>query len=82
MSNKARCREALACERDGDWDGAHRIVQAIDTPTAYAIHAYLHRKEGDIDNAGYWYARADLPPVTGDLAAEWQTLWDALPVST
>jgi hypothetical protein len=80
MSNQADYREALASERDGDWDAAHRIVQAIETPTAYAIHAYLHRKEGDIDNAGYWYARADLPPVSGDLAAEWQALWEALPI--
>ena len=78
MDNQASYRQALTCERDGDWDGAHRIVQAIETPTACAIHAYLHRKEGDIDNAGYWYARADKAPVTGDLAAEWQTLWDAL----
>lgn len=80
MDNQAGYRQALTCERDGDWDGAHRIVQSIETPTAYAIHAYLHRKQGDIDNAGYWYARADKAPVTGDLAAEWQALWDALPV--
>jgi hypothetical protein len=78
MSNQTDYREALTCERDGDWDGAHRIVQAIKTKTAYAIHAYLHRKEGDSGNAGYWYARADMEPITGDLAAEWQTLWDAL----
>jgi hypothetical protein len=77
MSNQARCREALDSERNGDWDGAHRIVQPIETTMAYAIHAYLHRKDGDIDNAGYWYARADMDPVTGDLAAEWQALWDA-----
>ena len=40
------------------WDMAHNIVQDINTKTAYWIHAYLHRVEGDIGNANYWYNRA------------------------
>ena len=41
-----------------NWDMAHRIVQDINTQTASWIHAYLHRVEGDLDNANYWYNRA------------------------
>ena len=41
-----------------NWDMAHNIVQDINTQTASWIHAYLHRVEGDIDNANYWYNRA------------------------
>ena len=38
------------------------------------VHAYLHRKEGDKMNAGYWYSRAGRPAETGDLAAEWEAI--------
>lgn len=38
------------------------------------MHAYLHRKEGDLANARYWYARAARPPATGVLEAEWEAL--------
>jgi hypothetical protein len=42
----------------GDWEAAHQIAQDIDDATGAWIHAYLHRKEGDLSNAGYWYRRA------------------------
>jgi len=43
----------------GDWDGAHRIVQADEEDaTSCWIHAVLHKIEGDAGNARYWYARA------------------------
>ena len=42
----------------GDWDMAHKITQEIHTKTASWVHAYLHRQEGDIDNAHYWYRQA------------------------
>ena len=41
-----------------NWDMAHNIVQDINTNTASWIHAYLHRLEGDLSNANYWYNRA------------------------
>ena len=41
-----------------NWDIAHNIVQDINTQTASWIHAYLHRVEGDLGNANYWYNRA------------------------
>jgi len=42
----------------GDWERSHTIIQDINDTTAAWIHAYLHRKEGDIGNADYWYRRA------------------------
>ena len=43
----------------GDWDAAHRIVQADEADaTSCWIHAVLHKIEGDAGNARYWYARA------------------------
>jgi len=72
--------EALELDRDGDWDGAHRIVQQIEDPRSYWIHAYLHRKEGDPGNASYWYRRAEREMPDVDLDAEWQTLFDEIRV--
>ena len=66
---------ALWHEAAGDWDKAHRIVQDIETAEASAIHAYLHRKEGDESNARYWYGRADRAFPTGKtLDDEWKSL--------
>ena len=65
---------ALELDRDGDWDGAHRIVQQIEDMEAYRIHAYLHRKEGDLANAGYWYRRAGQPAPSSSLDDEWAEL--------
>ncbi|MEY4699958.1 MAG: hypothetical protein RL326_145, partial [Pseudomonadota bacterium] len=39
-----------------------------------AIHAYLHRKEGDTWNADYWYRKAKRPSFTGTLHEEWESL--------
>jgi hypothetical protein len=49
---------ALWYDAKGDWEGAHRTIQDIPGPLASWIHAYLHRKEGDDGNAGYWYSKA------------------------
>lgn len=65
---------ALWHEARGDWERAHRIVQSEKGKTAAAVHAYLHRKEGDRDNARYWYERAGraVPRVSHE--KEWETL--------
>jgi hypothetical protein len=62
----------------GGWDQAHKLVQ--DEPTAEAawVHAYLHRVEGDLGNAGYWYRQAGKPVATGPLEAEWEEIVEAL----
>lgn len=53
---------------------AHTIVQDIESSGAAAIHAYLHRKEGDLGNAGYWYRRARRAVHSGSLEQEWREL--------
>src|SRR5690242_18778884 len=45
----------------GDWNKAHAIAQDDDGADAAWVHAYLHRVEGDLGNAGYWYRRAGKP---------------------
>jgi hypothetical protein len=62
---------ALWHDARGDWDRAHSIAQDIDDADAALVHAYLHRKEGDLGNAGYWYRRAHRPVATGSLSSEW-----------
>ena len=42
------------------------------------VHAYLHRKEGDLGNAGYWYRRARKPASSASLAEEWAAIAAAL----
>ena len=65
---------ALWRDGKGDWTGAHEIAQDIDTPAGSIIHAYLHRKEGDLGNAAYWYRHAKRATATGLLADEWKSL--------
>ena len=65
---------ALWHDARGDWAKAHQLAQSVDDEAGAWVHAYLHRKEGDGMNAGYWYARARRPVATGDLAAEWEAI--------
>ncbi len=65
---------ALWFDGKGDWHRAHTIVQDIESPDAAAIHAYLHRKEGDRSNASYWYRRAGCNMHNGTLDQEWREL--------
>lgn len=67
---------ALWYDAKDNWNVAHEIVQDIEDKNAYWIHAYLHRKEGDHANAGYWYNRAKQPFPTVSLSDEWQNLAD------
>jgi hypothetical protein len=69
---------ALWWAAKGDWDAAHKIVQDEDTAEAAWVHAYLHRVEGDLGNAGYWYRRADKPAAKDSLEAEWERIVSAL----
>jgi hypothetical protein len=75
--------QSLWQEARGDWDAAHKIIQAQDTRDAAWVHAYLHRKEGDAANAAYWYRRAKRPVCDEVLEVEWRdivdTLFDAAP---
>ncbi len=62
----------------GEWDRAHEAAQSVSDKETDWVHAYLHRVEGDMDNARYWYARADHPAETGPLDAEWTRIVAAL----
>jgi hypothetical protein len=62
----------------GDWDKAHSIAQDQETPEAAWVHAYLHRVEGDLGNAGYWYRQAGKPAASGPLEAEWEQIVQSL----
>jgi hypothetical protein len=65
---------ALWWAGNGNWDQAHRIAQDVPTTEGSWVHAYLHRVEGDLGNAGYWYRRAGQPVATDSLETEWERI--------
>jgi hypothetical protein len=65
-----------------DWDTAHKIVMDEAGADCAWVHAYLHRLEGDLGNARYWYAQAGRPAAAGALQAEWQAIAGALIATT
>lgn len=62
---------AMWHDAHGDWDEAHRLAQDVNTADGAWVHAYLHRREGDADNARYWYQRAGRPEASDTSEAEW-----------
>ncbi len=70
--------KSLWYDAKGDWNKAHSIIQNIEDKKAAWIHAYLHRKEGDIGNADYWYRRADKNRSATSLENEWENIVRAL----
>ncbi len=70
--------QALWWDAKGDWEQAHRSAQQDPTEAGAAVHAYLHRKEGDLANAAFWYRRAGTEPQAGPIEAEGQRLLAAL----
>lgn len=62
----------------GEWEVAHTLAQEAGGKDGAWVHAYLHRKEGDDANAGYWYRLAGRPAVQGNLTEEWQQIARAL----
>jgi len=65
---------ALWWAAKGNWGEAHRIAQDERGANAAWVHAYLHRVEGDLGNAGYWYRQAGKPVATGALETEWEQI--------
>jgi hypothetical protein len=65
---------ALWLARKGDWDSAHKLASDDAGTMAARIHAYLHRVEGDLSNARYWYRQAGVSADAGTLEAEWVRL--------
>ena len=70
--------QALWWAKKGDWERAHDLAQDANSRHGDWIHAYLHRVEGDPNNAAYWYARAKEPFFQGDLEDEWKHLLENL----
>ena len=58
----------------GKWDIAHNLAQSIYNKNGSLLHAYLHRKEGDLANAMYWYSNADEEVSNSSLNEEWEEL--------
>lgn len=69
---------ALWWDAKGDWEAAHSVAQDIEDEAGSWVHAYLHRKEGDAANAGYWYRRARRPHSRASLQHEWEEIVAAL----
>lgn len=65
---------ALWFDHNGDWTKAHDQVDQLSGKTAARIHAYLHRKEGDLWNADYWYKKAGETRPSFSLEQEWEEL--------
>ncbi len=70
--------QTLWWDAKGDWDRAHQCAQQDDGTSGSIVHAYLHRKEGDMRNAGGWYSRAGREPATVSLEEEWRSLADEM----
>lgn len=69
-------QRSLWLSRAGRWHEAHDVCSNIPDPDGAWIHAHLHREEGDLGNARYWYARArkDPPAKSVSLDDEWREL--------
>ena len=70
--------QALWYEANGNWARAHALAQQDDSRNGAWVHAYLHRVEGDLSNAGYWYRKAERLPAKGSLRDEWEQIARAL----
>lgn len=66
--------KALWYDAKNDWKEAHELIQHLPDKNASWIHAYLHRKEGDIWNADYWYSKAGKRRPSVSLKEEWEQL--------
>jgi len=69
---------ALWWDAKQDWNRAHALVDELETLDGMAVHAYLHRKGGEISNADYWYQRAGRKFNRPNLNEEWQALVEGL----
>lgn len=66
--------QALWREANGDWDAAHELTNKAPGPDGAWVHAYLHRVEGDLPNADYWYGRAQRSRPSCSTDEEWDEI--------
>ena len=72
------CLEAMWYQAKGNWEEAHSLAQSEKSPAGSWVHAFLHRVEGDLGNAAYWYCLADRSVCTSRLDDEWEEIVAAL----
>lgn len=70
--------QALWQDAKGNWDTAHQIAQSARDSNGAWVHAYLHRKEGGISNAKYWYARVGMKLSKTSVEDEWKQIVEEL----
>ena len=78
VDHLSQCLQALWWDAKGDWSKAHSVAQDVHNSNGAWVHAYLHRKEGDEWNAGYWYSRAGQSKCQSSLDQEWENIVQAL----
>ena len=66
--------KSLWYDGKGNWHQAHAQVDRLNDQASAWVHAYLHRKEGDIVNADYWYSKARKTRPHLSLKEEWEQL--------
>ena len=77
-TNLSLALQAMWHDANGNWNTAHQLVQSNSGQNEAWVHAYLHRKEGDTWNAGYWYSRAGRSTAHMDLEEEWEEIAETL----
>lgn len=77
-ANLSQPLTALWWVAKGDWEQAHALAQKTPTADGAWVHAHIHRVEGDLDNAGYWYGRAGKPASSEALESEWDQIASVL----
>lgn len=75
-ANASVLERCLWYARAGQWDASHDLCQDVPGTAGSWVHAWLHRQEGDLENAGYWYSRAgrEIPPRDLSLEDEWMQI--------
>ncbi len=66
--------KAMWYDAKDESEKAHALVDSLQDATACWVHAYLHRKEGDLGNADYWYRRAGKTRPSVSLQEEWEII--------
>lgn len=73
-SNQPLYIQALWYDAKGNWNKAHSLIDSLDDKNSCLVHAYLHRKEGDLGNADYWYRKAQTRMPQISLQEEWKKI--------
>jgi hypothetical protein len=70
--------KALDLSREGQWGKAHTMISPFTDAMSCLIHGYLHRMEGDLNNARYWYNRANTTMPENTLEEEMNRIYELI----